>query len=135
MAEHFRRTAIRPELVLCSSAVRARQTLAPIAAAMDLEERTEIESGLYGAPAEQLLARLRTVEDRVTSVLLIGHNPGLQDLALDLAGEDREVRTRLREKFPTAALAEVISDSAVWPDLSPRTAHVASLTVPRELPG
>jgi phosphohistidine phosphatase len=134
LAEYFRRAAIRPQLVLCSSAARARETLEPISAAMQLDDRTQLESALYGATAEQLLARLRTVEQQVTSVLLVGHNPGLEDLALELAGDDPGLIAQLREKFPTGALAEVVSDCDSWSDLAPRTAHVVSLTVPRDLP-
>ena len=77
---------------------------------MDLEGRTQVESGLYGATAEQLLARLRTVDPQVASVLLIGHNPGLHDLALELTGDDPEVIVPIREKFPTGAMAEIVSD-------------------------
>jgi phosphohistidine phosphatase len=101
---------------------------------MQLENRTQFESGLYAATSEQLLARLRTLDQEVTSVLVIAHNPGLQDLALELAGDDPEVVTQLREKFPTGAIAEVVADCDAWSDLTPRTAHVASLTVPRDLP-
>jgi phosphohistidine phosphatase len=134
LAQHFRRMALRPELVLCSSAVRARQTLAPISAAMQLDDQTQVESGLYAASARQLLARLRAVDQPVTSVLLIGHNPGLQDLALELAGHDPEVISQLRDTFPTGAMAEVVFDGDAWSDLTRGLAHVASLTVPRDLP-
>ena len=102
---------------------------------MQLENRTQVESGLYAATAEQLLARLRTLDQEVTSVLVIGHNPGLQDLTLELAaGDDPEVVMQLREKFPTGAIAEVVVDCDAWSDLTPGMAHVASLTVPRDLP-
>lgn len=101
---------------------------------MQLEIRTQVESGLYAATAEQLLARLRTLDQEVTSVLVIGHNPGLQDLALELAGDDTEVVIQLREKFPTGAIAEIVADCDSWSDLTPESAHVASLTVSRDLP-
>lgn len=133
LAQHFRRLALRPQLVLCSSAVRARETLAPISAEMRLDDRIQVESGLYGATAEQLLVRLRTVDNQEPSVLLVGHNPGLQDLALDLAGDEPDFIVRLREKFPTGALAEIVTDFDKWSDLSPRTAHIASFTIPRDL--
>lgn len=136
MADHFRRAAIRPQLVLCSSAARARQTLAPISEAVHLADRTRVEDGLYAATAGELLSRVRTVDRQVASVLLIGHNPGLQDLALELelAGDQSEFFVRLREKFPTGALAELVADRDDWADLAPRTAHIVSLTVPRALP-
>ncbi len=99
---------------------------------MQLENRTQVESGLYAATAERLLARLRSLDQEVTSVLVIGHNPGLQDLALQLAGDDLEVVMQLREKFPTGAIAEVVADCDSWSDLTPGSAHVASLTVSRD---
>lgn len=100
---------------------------------MKLETRTQVESALYAATAEQLLARLRMVNRQVESVLVVAHNPGLQELALELAGDCPEVIIQLREKFPTGAMATVVCDCA-WSDLAPAVSHVASLTVPRDLP-
>ena len=101
---------------------------------MQLKNRTHVESGFYAATAEQLLARLRTLDEEVTSVLVVGHNPGLHDLALELAGGDVEVVMQLQENSPTGAIAEIVADCDAWSDLTPATAHVASLTVPRDLP-
>jgi phosphohistidine phosphatase len=101
---------------------------------MKLGDRTKVESGLYAATAGQLLARLWAVDKQVTSVLVVAHNPGLQDLALELAGNDPGIITQLWEKFPTGAVAEVVCDCDGWSDLTRATAHVASLTVPRDLP-
>ena len=65
---------------------------------------------------------------------MVGHNPGLQDLALDLAGDDPDAIARLREKFPTGALAMVVVYASSWSELSSETTRLVSLTVPRELP-
>lgn len=135
LAEHFRKESIRPQLVLCSSAVRAVQTLAPISAAVGLADRTEVDPGLYVAAARDLLDRLRELDERVSSVLLVAHNPGLQHLALVLAGDDPAVVARLSEKFPTGALADVVFESNGWSDLAPGLSRVASLTFPRDLTG
>ena len=75
---------VRPDLVLCSTAVRARATLDLVAPALGAPD-VEIEGGLYHAWADDLLERLRGVPPDSTSVLLIGHNPGLHDLAALLA--------------------------------------------------
>ncbi len=99
-----------------------------------MQDRTQVESRLYPATAEQLLARLWAVDEQVTSVLVIAHNPGLQNLALELAGDDPEMIIRLRERFPTGAMVEVVCDCAAWSKLAPETAHVVSLVVPRDLP-
>jgi len=94
IGRYMRDHDFEPELVLCSSAKRARQTLERLGPA-GLDARIEPE--LYGAGARDLLARLHQVPEAVASVMLIGHNPGMQQLALLLAGLD--------DKFPTAALA------------------------------
>ena len=88
---YLREHDIGPELVLCSSAARTRETLERVGLT------GQIEDALYGAGASALLARLHEVPDEVASVMLIGHNPGMRQLAVDLAGLD--------DKFPTAALA------------------------------
>lgn len=101
---------------------------------MKLENRTQVESGLYAATAEDLLARLRTVDEQLMSVLVVAHNPGLQNLALELAGDDPEMTLQLWERFPPGAMAEVVCQCDVWSDLTPATARVTSLTVPRDIP-
>ena len=76
----MRRKGIVPDLVLCSSATRAVQTLKLLQFGPGPE--ILIEDELYGASVAEMLARLRRVPDQVTSVLLIGHNPGIFDLAV-----------------------------------------------------
>jgi phosphohistidine phosphatase len=133
LAHHFRSRGLRPELVLCSTATRAVQTLAPISEAMRLDDRTRVEPGLYGATAAEILARVRLVDGSVGSVLVVAHNPGLQDLAFELAGADPDLPSRLAEKFPTGALAEIRCGGDGWSDLASDTAQLVSLTFPRDL--
>ena len=78
MAEHFRESGIDPALVLCSPARRARQTLESVASSLGGHTEVRVEDALYGATAGELLARLRRVAPEVPSVMVIGHNPGLQ---------------------------------------------------------
>jgi phosphohistidine phosphatase len=91
-----------------------------------------LEAELYGAPAEKLRERLRAVPEAVTSVMLIGHNPGLQDLALALASAGAE-RERVREKLPTAAFATLILPKTTWSRLSEADAVLAAYVVPKQL--
>jgi phosphohistidine phosphatase len=121
IGRHLRDHGIEPELVLCSSAVRAQQTLERIG----LEGRIEPE--LYGAGAEELLERLHAVPASVRSVMLIGHNPDLQELALLLASDARELET----KFPTGALATLTLRA--WAALGPGTAELTGFVRPRDL--
>ncbi len=130
VARHLRAEGIRPELVLCSSATRARETLEGLTEALGGADVT-LDDGLYAAEADQLLERLRRVPDGIGSVMLIAHNPGLQDLAIDLASSGPDLE-RVREKFPTGALA-TIGLAGSWHDLAPGLGVLESLVVPRDL--
>jgi phosphohistidine phosphatase len=127
LEKHLRRARIRPELVLCSSSVRTRETLELIRPALG-DAALEIEDALYAASAEVLLTRLRRLPDRPRSVLLIGHNPGLEDLAVALAPDSR----RLAHKFPTGALAS-FTLSGSWSRLGAAEVELTAFVVPREL--
>jgi phosphohistidine phosphatase len=132
IANHLRRQGIAPAIVLCSSARRARETLAVVAPAFGSATEHVIEKGLYAASAAELLSRLRRIPDGTQSVMIIGHNPGLQDLAVTLAGPGARLE-RLREGFPTTALAVLRSPIASWRELGPRDAELIDFVVPREL--
>jgi phosphohistidine phosphatase len=130
MGDHLRTESLAPDLVLCSSARRTRETFERLG--LDAVE-IGFEDELYGAPGDALLSRLQRLPDSVGDVLLIGHNPGVQDLAMALAGPDLgEGAVRLREKFPTGALA-VFEVQGTWSGFSPGRARLASFVVPREL--
>ncbi|MEX2253741.1 MAG: histidine phosphatase family protein [Thermoleophilaceae bacterium] len=128
MAKELRRREIRPKLVLCSSSRRTQETLELIGSSLG-DPTIEVEVGLYGAGSDGLLARMRAVSDTVGSVLVIGHNPGLQDLALRLAPGSE----RLVEKFPTGVLAAFELDVPNWRELGQTEARLAAYVVPREL--
>ena len=100
---------------------------------MDLQDQTHIDPDLYGASVEQLLARLREVDQPVASVLLVGHNPGLQDLVLQLSSHQPEWVVRLSVKFPTGGLAAFVIDDGGWSELARGNARMISLTVPRDI--
>lgn len=124
---------IAPELVLCSSARRTTMTLDGIVPALPASTTVVIEAGLYGAPSGWLLGRLHDVSDDVASVMLIGHNPGLETLAVTLIGHgDASLRTRVEAKFPTGALAVLAFDGG-WGGLGPAAATLEAFVVPREL--
>ncbi len=128
LAKELRRRQIRPELVLCSSSRRTQETLEPITGALG-KPTVEVEEALYGAGADALLARIRMVTESVDSVLVIAHNPGLQDLALSLAPDD----DRLADKFPTGALAAFELDAESWTELARTKVRVTDYVIPREL--
>jgi phosphohistidine phosphatase len=121
---------VRPELVLCSSALRARETLAQVEDALG-SPRIEIEDGLYAASAAELARRLGQLSPEMREVLLVGHNPGLADLCLLLAEPSPE-REQIAEKLPTGALVTLETRSD-WADLGPECATIVHLVLPREL--
>ena len=127
LAKHIERENIRPALVLCSSARRTRDTLQRIAAVLGRAD-VRIEDDLYAASERELLARLRSVPDSVDSVMVIAHNPGLQDLVLTLGGESA---APLAEGFPTGALATLAVPS--WSELGHGSAELVAYVVPRDL--
>lgn len=133
LARHMRAARTAPGLVLCSSAVRARQTWEGIASGLPPGTAVELDDALYGAGADDLLRRLRRLPPDIDSVLVVGHNPGLADLALGLVAHgDPALRGRLQAKFPTGALATVDAPGT-WQDLGWGTSTLVAYVLPREL--
>jgi phosphohistidine phosphatase len=130
IARHLRDEGIDPDLVLCSTALRARQTLEGIEPALG-RRRVSVEPGLYAAGADELLQRLRALDETAGSVMLIGHNPGLQDLVVELAAPGPE-RDAVAAKLPTAALAS-LAVREPWPELRTGGAQLVGFVRPRDL--
>jgi phosphohistidine phosphatase len=132
MAAHLRHTEINPQLVLCSSALRTRQTLEGIAEGFgDPEPSVGIEDALYETTAGAMLDRVREIPAEVESVMVIGHNPATHDLAVLLVGSGDDVE-RMATKFPTAALATMAFDGS-WSDVNPGVATLEAFVTPKEL--
>ncbi len=132
MAAFIGGTYIRPALVLCSSGLRARQTLGRVIPSLGETFEVRVEPSLYTFEASPLLSRLRSVLDDVPSVMLMGHNPALQELALTLA-EDGDAIEQVATKFPTCALAEIELHLGSWREVGPATGTLLRVTVPGEL--
>jgi len=130
MADHLRSNVPNADLVLCSSALRTRETLDRMSSAFG-DPEIAVEDGLYGATHDELLERLRAVPGSTETVALIGHNPGIGDLATALARSGGEL-DRMRAKFPTGALA-VLEFDGPWHGLTPGGARLASFVTPKEL--
>ncbi len=127
---------ISPDLIQVSSALRTLQTLEALQP-WKKPPRVEVKEALYHASAPQILELLRDVPDQAVSVLLIGHNPGLQEFAILLAGghgdaaEDALGR-RLADAFPTGALAEFALDCS-WSQIAEGSGKLTRFVTPREL--
>jgi len=130
VADHLRSSVPNADLVLCSSALRTRETLERMSSAFG-DPEIVVEDGLYAATDDELLERLRAVAGSVETVALIGHNPGIWDLATALAGSGDDL-DRLRAKFPTGALAVLEFDDPRG-GLTPGGAKLASFVTPKDL--
>ena len=133
IAEHIRDRAIEPGVVLCSSARRTRETYERIARAL-VGAEVLFEPGLYHAGGAVILGRLQRLPADVECAMLVGHNPGLQDLVLALARPGHR-RQRVYEAFPTGALASLLLAVSGWSEIGPGTGELEGYVVPRELPG
>jgi phosphohistidine phosphatase len=125
VGRYLHQQGISPTLVLCSSATRTRQTLELLE--LDRGPELSVEDELYGASAADLLLRVQRITAGVTSALLIGHNPGVQDLAATLTGDDERLAS-----FPTAALADLRVPVTRWADLRPGGATLLAFATPRD---
>jgi phosphohistidine phosphatase len=130
LAAHLAREA-PPDLVLCSSARRTRH----IAGAYAAPPPVLTEDGLYLADAQAIMRRIEAVPDSVKTLLVIGHNPGLHELAAMLARHGaRRDRARLAAKFPTGALAS-FRLAGRWADIAHAPLALTSYVTPGDLGG
>jgi phosphohistidine phosphatase len=137
MAVHLSKTGLRLDLILCSTAMRTRQTLAPLVKALDVPAPPiSLEKDLYLASEDALLGRLRALPEDVETVLLIGHNDGIGQLADALAARGPEpALSQLREKYPTGTLATLRFANGRWSDLHPGACELLAFVRPRDLEG
>jgi phosphohistidine phosphatase len=121
------------DLALASSAVRTRETLDLVLAEFPVRPRCLIEDGLYLAGRDRLLARLRRLSETETNVLLVGHDPGIHELALSLADPTGPRAKALASgKFPTGARAS-FRVAAAWPELGLARCELVDYVVPESL--
>ncbi len=139
VGRYINRKGARPDLILCSSAVRARQTWELIAAEWDHAEnadlpRLEMRASLYLASPAELLSILRRIDDEVATLMIIGHNPGMAQLAGRLAarGDQKDLKN-MKKKFPTAALATIKFPSESWSSIKADDGTLSAFVRPKDL--
>ncbi len=134
MAAYMARASIRPDLVLCSGAARARETCDILSAAGRRAIETVYEPRLYLASADRLLRRVREVASAIEAVLVVAHNPGLQHLATLLTA-DISARQGQQPGIALApcTLAALRVPTADWPGIGPGDARLDALVSAREL--
>jgi phosphohistidine phosphatase len=123
-----------PEVVICSAAVRTRQTAALVVQEMGDRVPLDAYRSLYGADADLVLQVVRQIDEGVTGALVVGHNPAMAELAWELvAGEDGDGDDGAALEahgFPTCALAVVALGVAAWEDAVPGCGRLAGLFKP-----
>jgi phosphohistidine phosphatase len=134
MGDYLQSQSIKPDLIVCSSSVRTRQTLALITPQLDSQPKAIFEDDLYLATASNLLERIQALPARAHTVILIGHNPGFHDVAqLLIKSGDHADQAALATKFPTCAAAIITFPVKRWSEIAPHTGHLTTFMTPSRL--
>ena len=137
LADHYRQNGIVPAAIWCSTAHRTRETLERIfsrAGWQAARSHITYADDLYLASPACIAAHVRLTEDAARTVLVIGHNPGIEDLARQLTGDDPgNHRAALDRKYPTGGLVGFLYNGARWDDLSEGSCTLRSFVTPRDL--
>ena len=135
MGALMRRQGLLPDHILCSPAERARQTLDLVRAAHGRLGPPDLEERLYHATPVTLLRAIHEQRDGTRHLLLVGHNPGLHQLAVWLTGGGSPALQRqLAEKLPTGGLVVLTFDIAQWRDVRPGAGYLRMFARPRDVP-
>jgi phosphohistidine phosphatase len=138
MAGYIKEKGHKPELVLCSTARRTIETLDLVKAALGKQVAVRFGDDLYLAEPRQLMQRLRGLEDGVGRVMFIGHNPGIAQFANELCASpedeaEEKLHRRMREKFPTCALAVIRVPVRAWREVRAGGGALADFVRPKDL--
>jgi phosphohistidine phosphatase len=135
MGAHIRAEGTRWDRVVASPAVRVTQTIEFAAQAAHSHMPINWDRRIYLASSATLLDLLREQPQNSAAVLMIGHNPGFEDLIFDLVPDDGSspLREIVEAKFPTAAFAILTVEADAWENIAERTAKLIHLTRPRDL--
>lgn len=133
MGNYMAREGLLPDFAIVSTARRTRQSWELVQPCL-AEPILNFDARIYEAPAGAILDVIHETASDIDTLLLVGHNPGLQELALVLIGEaDGDNLIRLREKYPTGGLAVIKFDVADWTQLSAGTGKLERFVTPRSL--
>jgi phosphohistidine phosphatase len=134
MGKAMAERSIEPQLVLCSSARRSRDTLDLVLPELHVQPKVTYEQALYHSSPEDMLDMLHAIHPDTARVMLIGHNPELQSFALDLVSSGpKRFQDRLRMKYPTAALAVINFANGPWKSLAFDSGTLDLFLTPKEL--
>jgi phosphohistidine phosphatase len=134
MGRELAKRGLKFDLVLSSTAARTRETIDGVKENYDFAAPIEFEPQLYGASEQVLLEIVRGLDEKIRTPLIVGHNPGLEQLVAGLTRNDSSgLRERVAGKFPTAALAILEVPAKRWAEVELASGEVVELILPREL--
>jgi phosphohistidine phosphatase len=133
MGDYLKSERLEPDLVVTSPALRTQETWERVQPFLG-EIETRRDGRIYEAPVGRLLEVLRGIESETRTLLVIGHNPGFEELAKLLIGEgDMEGILRLGQKYPTAGLAVIDFSLDDWADIAHRSGRLERFITPKSL--
>lgn len=132
IGDEMRRLGLAFDAVLASPAMRVKETLGEVEQGFGRPLAAIYEQRLYLADLHTLLEIVHVADDAAESLLLIGHNPGLEMLAMALT-KGAGLRDEVAVKYPTGTLAEIALPAARWSDAEPGTGTLARFIRPRDL--
>ena len=134
MGAHMASAGLQPDFALVSSARRTQETWALVAPALGKACLSRTVPSIYEAEPAAILAAIREAPQQSGTLLVVGHNPGLADLAAALAPDgDAPALARLATKYPTAGLAVITFEAERWEDVAPATGTLAAFVTPKTL--
>lgn len=135
VGEELRRRKLRFDRVLTSPAARVVETIDFLEKGFGEPLKPKFRDDLYAASSQGLLSIVKATADSVNRLLLVGHNPGLQDLACVLASAEDPLAAGVAQHYPTAAFALIELPVASWAQVEPNSGRIADFLRPRELGG
>jgi len=125
---------LRFDAMIASPALRIRQTIEGMEAGLGERLKPEFDKRIYMASAASLFALVQETPETVGHLLLVGHNPGLEDMVLlATEGQQNALRTEAEVKYPTAAFASLVFSAERWADVGEAGAVLARFVRPRDL--
>ena len=125
MGAVMRKRKLQPDLILSSPAARAKETTSLVSEAASLKTEVRYDQRIYEASEDRLLKIVSQIDESVNSAMLVGHNPGFEELLAALTGES--------QRMPTAALACIELEVEKWADVSAASGKLAWLVKPKDL--
>ena len=127
-----------PDLVLCSTSARTHETLSLLLLELDARPVVQYRADLYLAKPETILTAVRHARETAGSLMVVAHNPGIEECARGLVRDpaDRKLRKRyqtMTEKFPTGALAVIDFDVRQWTEVGPGEGELELFIRPKDL--